>query len=112
MSRQQNHIWCFDMTRHRSHLFNRYLCTHPTVQAYRHPFLQAALFGPERITQYTKNTTPDGKQAEWAPASGTETYADATGKFVRAVNEARDLVSNNATTDKILRLKYSLLTFS
>lgn len=80
------------MTRHRSHLFFRYVGTHPDVQELWHPYLEAAIFGPERVTQYTKNVSLDGKETEWAPAAGTETYADSTEKLLHAIKEADDQV--------------------
>lgn len=40
------------------------------------------------MTQRTKNVTLNGEQAEWVPPTGTDTYADATTRFLQAVGEA------------------------
>lgn len=92
MSQQRRQVFLFDMTRHRSHLFFRYLGTHPAIFSVWHPFLQAAIFGPERITQHTNNVDLDGNKIEWTSPSGPETYADATTKFLDAIKEAKDQV--------------------
>lgn len=80
------------MTRHRSHLFFRYIGTHPDIHPIWHPYLQAAVFGPERLTQRTNNVDLDGNNIEWTAPSGPETYADATSKFLDAVKAAHDQV--------------------
>lgn len=93
------HIFVFDLSRNRSHLFFRYLGTHPDIQELWHPILPAFIFGPERLTQYTKNVTLDGQVTEWAPALGTETFADATRKIWAAVKEAEDQVRTSIIVD-------------
>lgn len=98
------------MTRHRSHLFFRYLGTHPEVQDVWHPFLPAFLFGPERMTQHTKNVSLDGKQVEWVPPSGTETYADVTDKFLHAVKDAEDKVRTAKHTHSLILLFLMIIT--
>lgn len=92
MTSKNKQIFVFDMTRHRSHLFFRYLGTHPDVRALWHPFLSPFLFGPERMTLRTRNINLDGQQAEWIPPTGNDTYENATNKFLHAVEEAKTQV--------------------
>nr|POF00399.1 hypothetical protein CFP56_75680 [Quercus suber] len=85
-------IFLFDMARCRSHLFFRYLSTHPEVLPLWHPFLPAFLFGPERFTLRTKNSF----EGEWIPPSeGGSTYSDMTKIFL-------DVVKNTGEKGKIL----------
>lgn len=53
MAAKVNNIVLFDMARTRSHLFYRYLNTHPDIEALWHPYTPAYLFGPERVVDFT-----------------------------------------------------------
>ena len=88
-------VFLFDMPRHRSHLFFRFLSTHPDIKSHWHPYLPAFLFGPERITSKTKKADRDAQKAdiEWDGALSTETYADADEKFLLAYEQAQSEVS-------------------
>lgn len=75
----------FDMGRHRSNLFFRFLCTHPQIQSCWHPFANAYLFGPQRIFQHTKKANRAEK------AAGTlsdDTYLDAEQNLLKALEAA------------------------
>lgn len=88
-----NQVFLFDMTRARSHLFFRFLSTHPDVQSYWHPYLSAHIFGPDRITHYTKNASQDSDKVDWDADLTTETYAIATENLLKAAREAEENVS-------------------
>lgn len=82
-------VFLFDMTRQRSHLFFRFLSTHPEVQPLWHPYLGAHLLGPERFTQFDFNGNKlptDG--LEWDVLLNNETYEVATAKLAAAVEDA------------------------
>lgn len=83
------HIFIFDMARDRSHLFFRFLSTHPDIATLWHPYMGPAIFGPERITQHTKRDNQDKTDGEWVSPTGTETYAEARQKHIDAVKHAK-----------------------
>lgn len=97
MSKPPKCVLLFDMTRNRSHLFFRFLSTHPEIQSCWHPFLTAFLFGPERITQHIKRAGSITKQADpgWDAMLSDETYSDAAEKFLSAFEKAQREVCRN-----------------
>ncbi|KAI7345178.1 hypothetical protein KC320_g8452 [Hortaea werneckii] len=59
-------IFIFDNPRTCSHLFSKLFANHPELQLLYHPFLPAALYGPERYQQKTKHcAAADEVQREW-----------------------------------------------
>jgi hypothetical protein len=56
-------IFIFDSARLRSHLFFRFLSTHDAFAPIYHPFLSAAMFGPEELTQHLKR--PNAQLDDW-----------------------------------------------
>ncbi|KXT16660.1 hypothetical protein AC579_8056 [Pseudocercospora musae] len=46
---ENNIFFIFDSTRLRSHLFFRWLSTHPNVYPIYHPYVMAAMFGPDGL---------------------------------------------------------------
>lgn len=90
MTSTPKQVFLFDMTRHRSHLFFRYLSTHPDVQPLWHPFVSAFLFGPQNITHSLKDSRPvsDRTDGEGSAYGRTNTYVEATQEFLDKVQEA------------------------
>jgi hypothetical protein len=84
-------IFIFDSTRLRSHLFFRFISTSPNVQPIYHPFLMAAMFGPERIEPQMRHSEARRKELEedLLPLYGDDTYASCKQQFIKAVEHAR-----------------------
>jgi len=87
-------IFIFDATRLRSHLFFRYISTHPALQPIYHPYLTAAMFGPEALKNLLAPSptraaemglTPEVQQAIF---TSPETYASSTERFLDALTRA------------------------
>ncbi|KAF2159132.1 hypothetical protein M409DRAFT_30414 [Zasmidium cellare ATCC 36951] len=89
-------VFVFDMARHRSHLFFRYMSTHPDLEPVYHPYMDAFAFGPERITKWTNNSAARKKDLETEVS--TSTYARAEADLLRRAREAdekgRTLLAN------------------
>jgi hypothetical protein len=84
-------IFIFDSTRLRSHLFFRWVSTSPNVQPIYHPYLMAAMFGPQRLGKQMHHSEARRKELEedLVPLYGDDTYDSCTRQFVRAVDDAR-----------------------
>ena len=108
-------IFVFDSTRLRSHLFFRYLSTHPALEPIYHPFLSAAMFGPDQIANYLEHS--EIREEELATYRKTlavpDTYAENIRKLESAVQSAKEsgkiAVSNEhwfnmMSSDMVLRL--------
>jgi hypothetical protein len=85
-------IFIFDSTRLRSHLFFRFVSTSPNVRPIYHPFLMAAMFGPERIEQNMRHSEVRRKELEedLVPLYGEDTFASCKQQFVQAVESAKN----------------------
>lgn len=83
-------IFVFDSTRLRSHLFFRYLSTHPDLAPVYHSFLMAGMFGPEHLSQHLQHSSMREKEIreDLQPFRGTETYEENQRDLVSAVSEA------------------------
>jgi hypothetical protein len=83
-------IFIFDSTRLRSHLFFRYLSTSSEVCPVYHPFLMAAMFGPDHLAQYLQHSEARQKELDedMQPLYGSDTYEQAATAFKAAVYEA------------------------
>ncbi|KAK4507725.1 hypothetical protein PRZ48_001460 [Zasmidium cellare] len=78
------------MARHRSHLFFRYLSTHPDLEPVYHPFMDAFMFGPERITRLTKNSA--ARKTDLETELSTATYDRAETDLLRRATGANEKV--------------------
>lgn len=76
-------IFIYDLPRTRSHLFFKYLGTHPDVQSKWHPYLPAHQFGPENILPKLSDDV-----SGWRTIDGCPTYEMATKAFREAYDEA------------------------
>lgn len=95
-SPQPKLIVLFDMPRARSHLFFRFLGTHPDIKSVWHPFMPACIFGPERITLHTtEKTNVDRGLVVYPESDGDISYSGVTRKFVHDVEEAEDQVGTS-----------------
>ncbi|KAI7625362.1 hypothetical protein KC346_g1758, partial [Hortaea werneckii] len=87
-------IFIFDNPRTCSHLFSKLFANHPELQLLYHPFLPAALYGPERYQQKTKHcAAADEVQREWGTSVefrewNTVTYKSANRKLVEEIEAA------------------------
>ncbi|KAI7489208.1 hypothetical protein KC351_g1496 [Hortaea werneckii] len=87
-------IFIFDNPRTCSHLFSKLFAEHPELQLLYHPFLPAALYGPERYQQKTKHcAAADEVQREWGTSEefrewNTVTYESANRKLVEEIEAA------------------------
>lgn len=83
-------IFIFDQLRSRSHLFHRFLSTHPALTPLWHPFLKAAYFGPERHSLRAQNSPArqEEVQREMLPRYAGETYASCARELEAAVERA------------------------
>ncbi|RMY76058.1 hypothetical protein D0863_02176 [Hortaea werneckii] len=87
-------IFIFDNPRTCSHLFSKLFANHPELQLLYHPFLPAALYGPERYQQKTKHcAAADEVQREWGTSVefrewNTVTYKSADRKLVEEIEAA------------------------
>ena len=83
-------IFIFDSTRLRSHLFFRYLRTSAQVSPILHPYLSAAMFGPNHIAQYTRHSEMRQKEldVDLAPLMNNDTYESSAEQFTKAVQAA------------------------
>jgi hypothetical protein len=84
-------IFIFDSTRLRSHLFFRWVSTSPNVQPIYHPFLMAAMFGPERIEPRMRHSEARRKELEedLLPLYGDDTYASCKQQFIKTANDVQ-----------------------
>lgn len=85
-------VFIFDGTRLRSHLFFRYFSTHPDVSPIYHPFLTAAMFGPEQLAQHLKHSDMRKHELEvdMVPLQVPDTYASNRAAFEAAVAKAEE----------------------
>ncbi|KAI6825718.1 hypothetical protein KC342_g10908 [Hortaea werneckii] len=87
-------IFIFDNPRTCSHLFSKLFANHPELQLLYHPFLPAALYGPERYQQKTKHcAAADEVQREWGTSEefrewDVVTYESANRKLVEEIEAA------------------------
>jgi len=83
-------IFIFDSTRLRSHLFSRYMSTHPDLAPIYHPYLTAAMFGPEHLAQHLEHsqTRCDELQQESKTIFGTDSYASNTTALLESIAKA------------------------
>ncbi|KAI7154025.1 hypothetical protein KC349_g7938 [Hortaea werneckii] len=87
-------IFIFDNPRTCSHLFSKLFANHPELQLLYHPFLPAALYGPERYQQKTKHcAAADEVQREWGTSEefrewNVVTYESANRKLVEEIEAA------------------------
>ncbi|KAI7283856.1 hypothetical protein KC345_g2682 [Hortaea werneckii] len=87
-------IFIFDNPRTCSHLFSKLFANHPELQLLYHPFLPAALYGPERYQQKTKHcAAADGVQREWGTSEefrewNVVTYESANRRLVEEIEAA------------------------
>lgn len=86
-----NLIFIFDSTRLRSHLFFRYLSTSPQLTPILHPYVSAAMFGPEHIAQHLHHSAARQRELDedLPPLMGTDTYSTCTSAFRSAVSDAQ-----------------------
>lgn len=84
-------IFIFDSTRLRSHLFFRYLSTSAHVQPILHPYLSAAMFGPDHIAQYMQHSEIRRKELEedLPHLMTNDTYQSCREAFTKAVETAQ-----------------------
>ncbi|KAI7369686.1 hypothetical protein KC354_g1758 [Hortaea werneckii] len=93
-SDQPRRIFIFDNPRTCSHLFSKLFANHPDLQLLYHPFLPAALYGPERYQQKTKHcAAADALQREWGTSEefrewNVVTYESANRKLVDEIEAA------------------------
>lgn len=80
------HVILYDMTRQRSHLFFRYLSTHPDVEAMWHPILAPFSYGPERL----QIETLDINEGDVPPEGST--YQDAIDSIYKVKEHANGQV--------------------
>lgn len=87
-------IFIFDNPRTCSHLFSKLFANHPELQLLYHPFLPAALYGPERYQQKTKHcAAADEVQRKWGTSEefrewNVVTYDSANRKLVEEIEAA------------------------
>ncbi|KAF2486462.1 hypothetical protein BDY17DRAFT_79558 [Neohortaea acidophila] len=81
-------IFVFDSTRLRSHLFFRYVSTHPALAPIYHPFLTSAMFGPERISLYFRHSDAREKEVRQQRADCPDTPATCRQALTDAVAQA------------------------
>ncbi|RMZ09072.1 hypothetical protein D0862_03732 [Hortaea werneckii] len=87
-------IFIFDNPRTCSHLFSKLFANHPNLQLLYHPFLPAALYGPERYQLKTKHcAAADEVQREWGTSEefrewNVVTYESANRKLVEEIEAA------------------------
>ncbi|KAI7637872.1 hypothetical protein KC343_g471 [Hortaea werneckii] len=87
-------IFIFDNPRTCSHLFSKLFANHSELQLLYHPFLPAALYGPERYQQKTKHcAAADEVQREWGTSEefrewNVVTYESANRKLVEEIEAA------------------------
>ena len=84
-------IFIFDQLRTRSHLFHRFLSTHPALTPLWHPYIKAAFLGPEAHAFHTRNSPARRHETEvdMIPFYGTDTYESCGGDLEREVEKAR-----------------------
>ncbi|KAI7398618.1 hypothetical protein KC336_g15255 [Hortaea werneckii] len=93
-SDQLRRIFIFDNPRTCSQLFSKLFANHPDLQLLYHPFLPAALYGPERYQQKTKHcAAADEVQREWGTSEefrewNVVTYESANRKLVEEIEAA------------------------
>ena len=85
-------IFIFDSTRLRSHLFFRYLSTSAQVTPILHPYLSAAMFGPDHISKYMRHSEMRQKEldVDLAPLMGEDTYQSSSEGLSRSVKTAHE----------------------
>ncbi|KAI7187652.1 hypothetical protein KC363_g5864 [Hortaea werneckii] len=97
-SDQPRRIFIFDNPRTCSHLFSKLFANHPDLQLLYHPFLPAALYGPERYQQKTKHcAAADQVQREWGTSEefrewNVVTYESANRKLVEEIEAAESQI--------------------
>lgn len=93
---QHKQVVVFDMPRTRSHLFSRYITTHPDLEHCAHPFVAAACFGPERLgLRMTFGAEDDPTAKSMVPVSDDDTYEGAAAAFLGIQSEAIRNVSRH-----------------
>ena len=123
-STSPKHIFIFDMARTRSHLFFRFLSTHPDIENLWHPFLNCALLGPERITKRSKNQEARNQEndVEYVPYYTDVTYEQAKRNLITSaddvVNEVLErlpfitICADQVSSEQNLRCQRTLPTCS
>lgn len=103
------HIWVFDNPRARSHVFFRWLSTHPLLQACYHPFVLPAHFGPENFYKDVRVSKQRRKVIdELSPQSQTDdSYDAATSVLEAAITDAKTKVGTQCLS--ILKPRGSLM---
>lgn len=87
---QRLRIFIFDSTRLRSNLLFRYMSTHDAFRPIYHPFLMAAMFGPEELAQHLKHSQMRQSELEnrGALPGSDATYESDRNQFLENVEEA------------------------
>jgi hypothetical protein len=81
-------VFIFDSTRRRSHLFFRYLSTHNAFKPIYHPFICAAMFGPENGGQHLRRAVYKNLGEELGHVPGDDaTFASDMQQFVTNIAE-------------------------
>jgi hypothetical protein len=83
-------VFIFDSARLRSHLFFWYMSTHAAFQPIYHPFVMAAMFGPEHIAQYLKHSQMRQDEIDTHRSMpGMDATFESDGKqFIKNIEEA------------------------
>lgn len=83
-------IFIFDNPRNRSHLFFRYLTTHPALKTHYHPYVTAGCLGPDKLNYDIYTTDPERARLVrelWEPlCQDSFTFASAERDMVAAVD--------------------------
>lgn len=91
---QRPHIFVFDYMRTRSHLFWRWMSTHPELHAIYHPYFDSGFFGADRVIKHTRNS--QARQADHdflrKCTPSERTHQDSNGVLVREIQKAEQEV--------------------
>lgn len=90
MATSNKHVWVFDNPRARSHVFFRWVSTHPELSKCYHPYVLPAHFGPDnfyndvRVSERRRKIIDD-----LSPQSRSDDrYDEATSVLESAMNDA------------------------
>ena len=80
-------VFVFDSARLRSHVFFRYLSTHPDLAPISHPFLPAAEFGPQTLVRQLQHSEIRQREIEQESVTN-DTFDGCRDAFLDAVDQA------------------------
>jgi hypothetical protein len=97
---ERPHIFVFDYMRTRSHLFWRWVSTHPALYVTYHRYLMSGFLGGSRILKHTRNSEARQTEHEFLVNSTPtdETHEDSNQVLKEDIAQAEAEVSSSVRT--------------